>query len=115
MAIKISTAPCCWGVDDVNNPFLPPWQHVLHEASQAGYRGIELGPYGYLPLDVHTVGDVLTAHDLHVVAGTIFDNLVDPRNLSNLLEQTHLFAPYLRTYPLSSRSPANVSVCPIWL
>ena len=107
MAIKIFTAPCCWGVDDVNNPFLPPWQHVLHEASQAGYRGIELGPYGYLPLDVHTVGDVLTAHDLHVVAGTIFDNLVDPRNLSNLLEQTHTICSLLTHLPVIEQEPGQ--------
>jgi hypothetical protein len=25
---------------------------VLKEASQAGYKGIELGPYGYIPMDI---------------------------------------------------------------
>ncbi|TWI50911.1 inosose dehydratase [Pseudomonas duriflava] len=107
MAIKLSTAPCCWGVDNVDNPFLPPWQHVLREASQAGYRGIELGPYGYLPLDAHTVGNALTAHDLHVVAGTIFDNLVDPRNLSNLLEQTHAICSLLTHLPAIEQEPGQ--------
>ena len=52
MAIHITGAPCCWGVDDVKNPYLPPWQKVLYEAGQAGYKAIELGPYGYLPLDI---------------------------------------------------------------
>lgn len=48
MSIKISGAPCCWGVDDPKNPYLPPWETVLCEAAQAGYKGIELGPYGYV-------------------------------------------------------------------
>lgn len=48
MTMKIGCAPCCWGVDDVSNPHLPPWRHVLAEASAAGYSGIELGPYGYI-------------------------------------------------------------------
>ena len=46
MSIKIASAPCCWGVDNPKNPFLPPWEQVFQEASQAGYEGIELGPYG---------------------------------------------------------------------
>ncbi|MEE4705361.1 TIM barrel protein [Pseudomonas alliivorans] len=89
MAIHLSTAPCCWGVDDVNNPYLPPWHQVLSEAAQAGYRGIELGPYGYLPLNVEELGGALADNGLHLVAGTIFDNLVDPANLPSLLKQAN--------------------------
>ena len=44
MSMNICGAPCCWGVDDVKNPYLPPWQNVLKEAGEAGYRAIELGP-----------------------------------------------------------------------
>lgn len=88
MSIKIASAPCCWGVDDVNNPHLPPWQRVLEEAAQAGYQGIELGPYGYIPLDVELVGNALHRHQLHIVAGTIFDDLVAAANLDSLLQQT---------------------------
>ncbi|WP_122575389.1 TIM barrel protein [Pseudomonas viridiflava] len=89
MAIHLSTAPCCWGVDDVNNPYLPPWRQVLSEAAQAGYQGIELGPYGYLPLNVDELGGALTENGLHLIAGTIFDNLVAPANLPSLLKQAH--------------------------
>lgn len=88
MTIKIASAPCCWGVDDVNNPHLPPWQRVLEEAAQAGYKGIELGPYGYIPLDVELVGNALHRQQLHIVAGTIFDDLVAAANLDSLLQQT---------------------------
>lgn len=87
MSIEISTAPCCWGVDDVTNPHLPAWELVLDEAAQAGYRGIELGPYGYLPLDADRVAEALERRGLGIVAGTIFDDLVTPSNLPDLLRQ----------------------------
>ena len=60
MSIQICGAPCCWGVDDPKNPYLPPWTRVLEEAGKAGYSAIELGPYGYLPIDAdssQTVGE----------------------------------------------------------
>ena len=78
--ISIATAPCCWGVDDVRNPTLTPWERVFDEAAAAGYRGLELGPFGYVPLDFERVGAALAARNLHIVAGTIFDDLVSPAN-----------------------------------
>ena len=89
MSIKIAGAPCCWGVDDPKNPYLPPWKLVLKEASQAGYKGIELGPYGYLPLDVEQIQNELDTNDLNIIAGTIFDDLVSESNLENLIKQVH--------------------------
>lgn len=88
MAMNICGAPCCWGVDDVNNPYLPPWQRVLKEAKEAGYRAIELGPYGYLPIDVKQVYEELEKNELAIVAGTIFDDLVSESNYKNVLKQT---------------------------
>ncbi|WP_434610706.1 TIM barrel protein [Pseudomonas sp. R1-7] len=99
MAIHLSTAPCCWGVDDVNNPDLPPWRQVLGEAAAAGYRGVELGPYGYLPLDTQILNPALKEHGLHIVAGTIFDDLVSPANLPQLLRQTHAICGLLQQLP----------------
>lgn len=87
MAIHITGAPCCWGVDDVKNPYLPPWRKVLKEAGQAGYTAIELGPYGFLPLDIKTVSAELEKNKIAIVAGTIFDDLVSEDNYSNLLQQ----------------------------
>ena len=88
MSMNICGAPCCWGVDDVKNPYLPPWQRVLKEAKEAGYRAIELGPYGYLPINVEEVSAELKKNGLSIVAGTIFDDLVDENNYENLLKQT---------------------------
>src|SRR6478735_3537895 len=86
--ITVTCAPCCWGVDDVSNPHLPPWERVLDEAAQAGFGGLELGPYGYMPLDGARVGSALDSRGLRIVAGTIFDDLVSPSNRENLLRQT---------------------------
>lgn len=106
MAIHLSTAPCCWGVDDVNNPYLPPWRQVLSEAAQAGYRGIELGPYGYLPLNVDELGGALAENGLHLIAGTIFDNLVDPANLPSLLKQANdICALFRELRPVEQQEP----------
>ena len=85
MEIRICGAPCCWGVDDPKNPYLPPWQRVLSEASQAGYSAIELGPYGYLPIDVEAVSAELNKNGLAIVAGTIFHDLLDPENQESVL------------------------------
>ncbi|MGM0216101.1 sugar phosphate isomerase/epimerase family protein [Enterococcus sp. AZ109] len=88
MSMNICGAPCCWGVDDVKNPYLPPWTRVLKEAGEAGYRAIELGPYGYLPIDVDQVSKELDKNNLAIVAGTIFDDLVSEDNYQNVLKQT---------------------------
>lgn len=88
MSITVSTAPCCWGVDDIANPHLPDWRLVLDEVAAAGYGGLELGPYGYMPLDTAAVSAELRARRLYVVAGTIFDDLVAPGNRASLLRQT---------------------------
>jgi inosose dehydratase len=86
MSIQICGAPCCWGVDDPKNPYLPPWQRVLKEAAQAGYSAIELGPYGYLPIDVPVVAEELNKNGLAIVAGTIFHDLLDPANQESVLK-----------------------------
>ncbi|MDQ0455676.1 sugar phosphate isomerase/epimerase family protein [Rhizobium paknamense] len=87
MSITVTTAPCCWGVDDVRNPDLPSWELVFDEVKAAGYGGMELGPYGYVPLDIDVVSHALTSRGLYIVAGTIFNDLVDRENRDNLLQQ----------------------------
>jgi inosose dehydratase len=99
MTLHIMSAPCCWGVDDVRNPHLPDWTQVLRETSAAGYRGLELGPYGYMPLEVERTGQALDQYGLRIVAGTIFDDLVSPANAASLLRQTHEICALLRELP----------------
>ena len=86
MSMNICGAPSCWGVDDPKNPYLPPWTRVLSEASQAGYRAIELGPWGYIPNDVDLVAEELNKNGLGIVVGTIFHDLVTPENQPSVLK-----------------------------
>lgn len=99
MGINIGCAPCCWGVDDVKNPHLPDWKLVLQEAATAGYKGIELGPYGYIPLDVELVRRELNTRGLSITAGTIFDDLVTEANLPSLLKQTRDICALIKQLP----------------
>lgn len=107
MSITITTAPCCWGVDDVNNPNLPAWSRVFDEAAAAGYGGLELGPYGYVPLDDRLVAAALAERNLFIVAGTIFDDLVSPDNRDNLLRQTDEICAVITRLPQPPRVPGQ--------
>jgi len=106
-SITVTTAPCCWGVDDVKNPHLPAWQTVLDEARAAGFDGLELGPYGYLPLDLATVSEALDRRKLKIVAGTIFDDLVSPSNRDNLLRQTDEICALITRLPRPKTHPGQ--------
>jgi inosose dehydratase len=68
----IGTAPDSWGVWFADDPKQTPWERFLDEVAEAGYKWIELGPYGYLPNDPVRLADELTARDLQVSAGTVF-------------------------------------------
>ena len=105
--ITIATAPCCWGVDDVKNPHLPPWEKVLGEAQDAGFGGLELGPFGYLPLDLGLVSEALNTRGLRIVAGTIFDDLVSPANRDKLLRQTDEICALITQLPKPKTHPGQ--------
>ncbi|WP_209559753.1 sugar phosphate isomerase/epimerase [Frigoribacterium sp. PvP032] len=70
--LRIGTAPDSWGVWFPEHPSQIPWPRFLDEVQQAGYRWIELGPYGYLPTDPHQLEDELGKRDLLLSAGTVF-------------------------------------------
>lgn len=89
MSLHIANAPCSWGVDDPKNPNLPPYEKVLKEASLAGYKSIEMGPWTYLPTDPEKLTAELHRYGLSIVAGTIFDDLVSEDNFARMIELTH--------------------------
>jgi inosose dehydratase len=70
--LRVGTAPDSWGVWFPDHPEQTPWNRFLDEAQSAGYHWIELGPYGYLPTDVHQLQDELAKRDLELSAGTVF-------------------------------------------
>lgn len=68
----IGTAPDSWGVWFPDDERQTPWQRFLDEVAEAGYKWIELGPYGYLPADPQTLTHELQERDLKISAGTVF-------------------------------------------
>ena len=80
LPVTITCAPCCWGVDDVSNPHLPHWERVLDEAAMAGFGGLELGPYGYMPLDATRVGTALEARGRCPLRSVTADTSPSSRN-----------------------------------
>lgn len=70
--IRIGNAPCSWGVEFADDPRNPTWRQVLADCAAAGYRGIELGPVGFMPEDPHELGDGLAEHGLTLIGGVVF-------------------------------------------
>ena len=76
--IEIGNAPCSWGVEFADDPRNPTWQRVLADCAAAGYRGIELGPIGFMPEDPAVLGDGLAQHGLTLIGGVVFRPFHDP-------------------------------------
>ncbi|MBC2878404.1 MULTISPECIES: sugar phosphate isomerase/epimerase family protein [Streptomyces] len=73
--IRVGSAPDSWGVWFADDPAQVPWHRFLDEVADAGYRWIELGPYGYLPTDPARLRDETARRGLSVSAGTVFTAL----------------------------------------
>jgi inosose dehydratase len=78
MSIQIGNAPCSWGVEFADDPRNPPWRQVLKDCADAGYRGIELGPIGFMPEDPGLLGEALAEHGLTLIGGVVFRPFHDP-------------------------------------
>ena len=89
MALPIGTAPCSWGVEFPDSPANPPWERVLDETHAVGYRGIELGPVGYMPEDPARLGDALGRRDLVLIGGVVFRPFHDPEQWDEVLDGVH--------------------------
>lgn len=86
MPIRLANAPVSWGVDYAEDPKNPPWDEVMSEIAEAGYRCTELGPYGYYPTDPGRLRAEFDARGLQVVAGFVFQALHDPAKAEEVME-----------------------------
>ncbi|WEX90171.1 sugar phosphate isomerase/epimerase [Sinorhizobium garamanticum] len=73
----LSNAPCSWGIFYPDNPRASAEQY-LDEVAAAGYRGTELGPYGFLPTDPAALQDALAARGLALVGTVHVHTFSDP-------------------------------------
>lgn len=98
MTIRIGNAPCSWGVEFANDPRNPTWQHVLKECAEAGYKGIELGPVGFMPEDPAVLGEGLEENGLELIGGVVFRPYHDPAAWDDVLDATHRTGRALRAH-----------------
>ncbi|MCR5443129.1 MAG: sugar phosphate isomerase/epimerase [Sphaerochaetaceae bacterium] len=83
--IRFATSPSSWGVLEKNGgPSGTTWMDFLDEASMAGYTNIELGPFGYFPIDRDLLERVLDNRDMRICAGTLCIDFERVRNFSYL-------------------------------
>ncbi|SMP00753.1 TIM barrel protein [Shimia sagamensis] len=98
MSIRISNAPCSWGVEFAEDDRNPTWKTVLKQCAAAGYKGIELGPVGFMPEDPAVLGEALAAHDLELIGGVVFRAYHDPDAFDDVLDATHRTAKALKAH-----------------
>lgn len=89
MSIRIGNAPCSWGVEFPDDPRNPAWRTVLQQCSEAGYKGIELGPVGFMPEDPVILAEALDEFGLTLIGGVVFRAYHDPEAWENVLDGTH--------------------------
>ncbi|GHA45135.1 sugar phosphate isomerase/epimerase IoIE [Amylibacter ulvae] len=89
MTIRIGNAPCSWGVEFAQDARNPDWQSVLKQCANAGYKGIELGPVGYMPEDPAMLSDALSQNGLSLIGGVVFRAYHDPDAWDDVLDATH--------------------------
>ena len=69
---KIAAAPISWGVSEV-----PGWgtqlapERVLADAQRLGFRAMEAGPPGFLPVDAQAAARELDGHGLRCIGGFV--------------------------------------------
>jgi inosose dehydratase len=73
-------------VEFADDPRNPPWREVLRECAEAGYKGIELGPVGYMPEDPVILAEALAEHDLELIGGVVFRPFHDPAAWDDVLD-----------------------------
>ncbi|MBU6147515.1 MAG: TIM barrel protein [Actinomycetales bacterium] len=78
MKFELGIGPDSWGVWFADDPRQPPAEQFLAEAREAGYRTIEIGPYGYLPTDPAVLSTELRSIGLSVSGGFVFGDLHSP-------------------------------------
>jgi inosose dehydratase len=86
--LNVGNAPLSWGVFEGDAPANPPWQTVLDEIVEAGYRRTELGPIGFLPEDLDVLRDALARRGLTLTAGFVYEHLHDPAHRDLVLRNT---------------------------
>ena len=90
--LRLGSCPDSWGVWFADDPGQTPWQRFLDELAEAGYRWLELGPYGYLPTDPARLRDEVDRRGLQVSGQAVFGALHDRDKWETDLRDAHQVA-----------------------
>ena len=91
----LANAPCSWGINYPTDNAVT-WQQYLDEVAAAGYRGTELGPFGYLPTEPGLLHAELARRDLELIGATHVHTFGDRSSAPQLMETLRELAPLLR-------------------
>ena len=86
MTIRIGNAPCSWGIEFASDPAYPTWQSVLSQCAGAGYKGIELGPIGYMPENPAVLAPELVSQGMSIIGGVVFRPFHDADKWDEVLD-----------------------------
>lgn len=99
MSIKVGIAPDSWGVWFPNHEKQTPWNRCMDEMKEAGYEGVELGPWGYFPNTNPELKDALAERSLALVAGTVGGDFLDDASIDQMCETIDEIASVLKDFP----------------
>jgi sugar phosphate isomerase/epimerase len=88
----LGSAPDSWGVWFPRDEQQVPYTRFLDELAAAGYKWLELGPFGYLPTDPQRLADEVGSRGLQVSGGTIFGALHRPAEWDEMVAATRKVA-----------------------
>ena len=92
----IGNAPCSWGIAyPTGNHY--SWSQYLDEVAEAGYRGTELGPLGFLPKDAELLRDELAKRGLTLIGATHVHTFGDAASAPVLMATLRELSTLLKT------------------
>ena len=97
--LKIGNCPDSWGVLFPDDPKQMGWERFLDEFQEAGYRYLELGPYGYLPTEPEVLKDHLERRRIQAVSGALAGHFEN--DLAQWREKIHIQAPFYQALGVS--------------
>jgi inosose dehydratase len=96
MTIRIGTAPDSWGIWFASDRRQTPASRFLEEVAEAGYKWIELGPYGYLPTNPAELKSALKRHNLQVSASFVMGHIEQAASFARMEKEVLLVGALLQ-------------------
>ena len=86
--IKVGNCPDSWGVWFDNDDKQMSWLRFTEECARAGFKYIEIGPYGYMSTDPDVLNAEFKKQGLAPVAGNIMFDIEDDSQMDAAIEKT---------------------------